>query len=183
MRLFAVSRVPLRLLSFGVGRVGGGRGVRWSSNQVYAPLDSFARRHIGPTASETTAMLGVVGVSKLDDLVAQAVPSGILASEGLDAGLGMGLGEAALLSHMADIASKNAVFTSLIGLGYSGSHTPPVILRNVLESPGWYTQYTPYQADFSGQTRVPAQFPDSRGRSDCAPSRKRVSPRRGHCCC
>ena len=119
---------------------------------LLAPSDTFARRHVGPNADEIKTMLAAVGVDSLDDLVEQTVPAGIrlgraLKLEGLDADRPRG--EAETLAWLREVASKNFVKRSLIGQGYSGTLTPAVIQRNILENPGWYTQYTPYQAEIS----------------------------------
>src|SRR3984957_15465716 len=110
--------------------------------------DAFVSRHIGPTADEQEAMLGVLGLRSLDDLTARAVPDAIRADSPLD--LPAARNEAAVLAELAELASQNrADIKSLIGLGYHGTHTPPVVRRNVFENPGWYTSYTPYQAEIS----------------------------------
>lgn len=108
---------------------------------------SFSKRHIGPTDSDCQAMLKTVNISSLQDLIQKAAPSNILAKNGFD--IGSGLSEKECLDKAKTLAKKNKVFRSLIGLGYYGTHTPGVILRNILENPGWYTAYTPYQAEIS----------------------------------
>ena len=107
----------------------------------------FAQRHIGPTAAEQDAMLTALGAASLDAFIAKAVPQKLRSKRALD--LAPALSEHEALSKLKGMAGKNKVFTSLIGMGYSGTHTPPMILRNVLENPGWYTAYTPYQAEVS----------------------------------
>ena len=107
----------------------------------------FARRHIGPGVEEQAAMLATLGLASLDDLADRVVP-GAIRSEAPPA-LGPGCTETEALGRLRAIAAKNEVFTSLIGLGYHGTITPPVIRRNVLESPAWYTAYTPYQPEIS----------------------------------
>ncbi|MFM7059977.1 MAG: aminomethyl-transferring glycine dehydrogenase [Actinomycetes bacterium] len=109
--------------------------------------DEFASRHIGPSAEEETAMLAVLGCDSLDDLTRRAVPAVIRRLEALD--LPTARSERDVLEALREIAGRNEVATSLIGLGYSGTITPPVILRNVLENPAWYTAYTPYQPEIS----------------------------------
>ncbi|HEY5752370.1 MAG TPA: aminomethyl-transferring glycine dehydrogenase [Chthoniobacterales bacterium] len=111
------------------------------------PLDTFARRHIGPDTAEQTAMLDLVGAENLDALVNAAVPEGIRLRRPLD--LPEAFGESAALAELREIAAKNKVFKNYIGTGYSDTLTPPVIQRNILENPGWYTAYTPYQAEIS----------------------------------
>jgi glycine dehydrogenase len=109
--------------------------------------DAFAGRHIGPGESDIQAMLEVVGLASLDDLTARTVPGAIRLTAALN--LPPPVDEAAMLAELRAIASQNVQKKSLIGCGYHGTHTPPVILRNVLENPGWYTAYTPYQAEIS----------------------------------
>ncbi|MDB5382143.1 MAG: glycine dehydrogenase [Rhodospirillales bacterium] len=108
----------------------------------------FSRRHIGPNQAEIDAMLKVVGASSLADLAGRTVPADIM---GMDLGvLPPPLTEAGVIAELRGLAAQNrADIKSLIGQGYHGTHTPPVILRNVLENPGWYTAYTPYQAEIA----------------------------------
>lgn len=108
---------------------------------------TFAERHIGPDRVELDAMLDVVGVGSLDELVKETVPSSIRLKKRLK--LPEGISEFRLLTELKKVAVKNRVFKSYIGLGYYDCITPSVIQRNVLENPGWYTQYTPYQAEIS----------------------------------
>src|SRR5271165_646526 len=115
--------------------------------QALESADAFAARHIGPDAAQMAAMLGVVDAASLDDLIAQTVPESIRSNAGLK--LPQALSEAAVLLQLRGLAQRNVVKKSLIGLGYHGTITPPVIQRNVLENPGWYTAYTPYQAEIS----------------------------------
>ena len=107
--------------------------------------DSFVSRHIGPGPVEIEAMLAVVGAESLDDLVARTVPDAIRATAAL--ALPEAIDEAAVIAELRALSELNGGAKSLIGMGYHGTHTPPVILRNVLENPGWYTAYTPYQAE------------------------------------
>ena len=109
--------------------------------------DQFARRHIGPNAAETGAMLAELGFKQLDDLIAAAVPGKIRFDRSLN--IPPARSEMAALAEIRRIADHNKVFRSFIGQGYYDTVTPPVIQRNVLENPGWYTQYTPYQAEIS----------------------------------
>ena len=109
--------------------------------------DQFARRHIGPNAAETAAMLAELGFKQLDDLIAAAVPGKIRFERSLH--IPPARSEMAALAEIRRIADHNQVFRSFIGQGYYDTVTPPVIQRNVLENPGWYTQYTPYQAEIS----------------------------------
>ena len=110
-------------------------------------VDTFPRRHIGPNSKDLETMLQTVGVKSLDELIDKTVPASIRSKKPL--AIPTGKTEFALLEELEQIAAKNQVFRSFIGLGYYDTITPPVILRNVLLNPGWYTQYTPYQAEIS----------------------------------
>lgn len=110
-------------------------------------LDAFASRHIGPDASDRARMLATIGISGTEELIAQAVPADILMTESLV--LAPARSESEVLGALRELADANTVRTSLIGLGYYNTFTPPVILRNVLENPAWYTSYTPYQPEIS----------------------------------
>src|SRR6202165_2786009 len=116
---------------------------------------TFARRHIGPSPRDISAMLETVGAKSLSALMAETLPSSIRQKAPLD--LGAALSETEALAHMGELAARNQVFTSLIGQGYSGTILPAVIQRNILESPAWYTAYTPYQPEIS-QGRLEALF-------------------------
>ncbi|MGY0641675.1 MAG: aminomethyl-transferring glycine dehydrogenase [Paraglaciecola chathamensis] len=107
----------------------------------------FIRRHIGPSEAEMADMLECVGAESLDDLMQQTVPEGIRLPESLN--VGESQTEAQALAYLKTVASKNQVNRSYIGMGYSDTLTPNVILRNVLENPGWYTAYTPYQPEIA----------------------------------
>ncbi|MFN3614123.1 MAG: aminomethyl-transferring glycine dehydrogenase [Rubrimonas sp.] len=107
----------------------------------------FARRHIGPDAAEIAHMLAAVGADSLDALIDQTMPPAIRMEGALD--LPAPLTEAQALAALRAMADANVVGQPMIGMGYHGTFTPPVILRNVLENPGWYTAYTPYQAEIS----------------------------------
>jgi glycine dehydrogenase len=109
--------------------------------------DQFVRRHIGPNTKETGEMLALLGHKNLDELVDAAVPQKIRLEKKLS--LPAARSEFEALAELRRIASENKVFRSFIGQGYYDTITPPVIQRNVLENPGWYTQYTPYQAEIS----------------------------------
>src|SRR5579884_1372990 len=110
-------------------------------------FEQFHTRHIGPNPSEREAMLRCVRAASLDALIEETIPSRIRLSRPLD--LPEGKSEYEFLRDLRAIAAKNRVFRSYIGLGYSDCVTPSVILRNVLENPGWYTPYTPYQAEIA----------------------------------
>ena len=116
---------------------------------VLAPSDTFARRHIGPGDSDVTAMLAELGYKSLDELTAATVPAGIRLAKPLQLGDRLPLAENELLEELQTLSADNQVLRSFIGQGYYDCITPGVILRNVLENPGWYTQYTPYQAEIS----------------------------------
>ena len=115
--------------------------------QSLPPTDSFASRHIGPSPEDAALMLAEVGAKSLDALIDAAVPSAIRIKRPL--ALGTGRSEHEALLELRAIASQNQIFRSYIGMGYSDCITPPVILRNILENPGWYTAYTPYQAEIA----------------------------------
>jgi glycine dehydrogenase len=120
-------------------------------------MTAFADRHIGPDDAEIEAMLEVVGHATLDDLAAAAVPASIQAFAGLQ--LPAAATEPEVIAELRALAGRNRVVTSMIGLGYHGTHTPPVVLRNVLENPAWYTAYTPYQPEISqGRLQVLLRF-------------------------
>ncbi|MEM1027456.1 MAG: aminomethyl-transferring glycine dehydrogenase [Planctomycetota bacterium] len=123
-----------------------------SQADALAPLDTFARRHMGLSDTDRQAMLDAIGVGSVNALIEQTVPQDIrlhgeLQLDGLSAK--QPLGEAAALAKLKAYADLNQPKTSMIGMGYHGTITPPVILRNVLENPLWYTPYTPYQAEIA----------------------------------
>ena len=109
--------------------------------------DDFATRHIGPTPQDVDAMLEVVGVPTLQDLLDRTIPASIRHDEPL--ALDPPLTEREAVETLRAMADRNRPLVSMIGMGYHGAITPPVILRNVLENPAWYTAYTPYQAEVS----------------------------------
>lgn len=109
--------------------------------------DNFTRRHIGPSEADTKAMLKTIGVTSIDELIEQTIPSSIRLKNPLK--IDKGLSEFEYHRHLKALGAKNKVFRSYIGLGYNGTIVPPVIQRNILENPGWYTAYTPYQAEIS----------------------------------
>ncbi|WP_313022187.1 aminomethyl-transferring glycine dehydrogenase [Mobilicoccus sp.] len=108
---------------------------------------AFAERHIGPGDAETTRMLEVVGQDSLDALIDAAIPAGIRDADAL--AIEAAPSEQAVIAELREIAARNTVLTSMIGLGCYGTHTPPVVKRNILENPAWYTAYTPYQPEIS----------------------------------
>ncbi|VVQ08872.1 Glycine dehydrogenase (decarboxylating) [Pseudomonas fluorescens] len=117
-----------------------------SLSQLRDP-NAFLRRHLGPDAAEQQAMLDSLGLGSRVELIEQTVPPGIRLNRALD--LPPALDEEAALAKLRGYAEQNQLFTSLIGMGYHGTLTPAVILRNVLENPGWYTAYTPYQPEIA----------------------------------
>jgi glycine dehydrogenase len=117
------------------------------SQPAAAPLPPFARRHIGPDEAEIARMLDLLGCGSLDELIDATVPESIRRRTPLD--LPAPLDEHAALAEIRQLAEANEVRTCYLGMGYHNCHTPPVILRNILENPGWYTAYTPYQAELA----------------------------------
>ncbi len=109
--------------------------------------NEFLGRHIGPRTSEIQQMLMLLGFGNLEDLIDQAVPAAIRLKQPLQ--IGEGRSEAELLAALKTIAAENQIFRSYIGMGYANCITPTVIQRNILENPGWYTQYTPYQPEIA----------------------------------
>ncbi|MFZ2511138.1 MAG: aminomethyl-transferring glycine dehydrogenase [Gordonia sp. (in: high G+C Gram-positive bacteria)] len=109
----------------------------------------FVARHLGPDAHETARMLAVLGVNSLDELATQVVPAAIASEDGALAALNAPLSEADTTAHLRELAGKNTVARSMIGLGYYDTHTPAVLKRNIVENPAWYTAYTPYQPEIS----------------------------------
>ena len=130
------------------------REEQFSSYEQYA---SFQRRHIGPTSSQEDEMLKALGYKDMHSFISDVVPSNIAMSKKLSDSLPSPLTEVEAIEALRAMANKNKVFTSFIGCGYYGTITPPVVLRNVLENPAWYTAYTPYQPEIS-QGRLEALF-------------------------
>lgn len=117
------------------------------NNLFLSQSTEFQRRHIGPNETETKAMLETIGVSSVDELIDKTIPSIIRFPQDLD--LPASISEHEYLKEIRKVASKNKVFRSYIGQGYYDTITPSTILRNIFENPGWYTSYTPYQAEVS----------------------------------
>ncbi len=109
--------------------------------------DEFVWRHVGPRKEEVKEMLSEIGLDSLDDLIERTIPDGIRLQEELN--IGEGLSEKEYLTYIKELAGKNKIYKNYIGMGYYPTITPSVIKRNILENPGWYTQYTPYQAEIS----------------------------------
>ena len=110
-------------------------------------MNDFSSRHIGTTTAENSAMLEKIGVNSIEELINKTIPEHIRMDGELK--ISKALSEHDYLSHINELANKNKVFKSFIGLGYNETIVPSVILRNILENPGWYTAYTPYQAEIS----------------------------------
>ena len=119
--------------------------------------ERFAKRHIGPSSSDELEMLHMLGYQDIEAFISDVIPANIQIAKKLSQVLDSAKSEVAVIAELREIASQNQVFTSLIGGGYYGTITPPVIKRNVLENPAWYTAYTPYQPEIS-QGRLEAIF-------------------------
>ena len=109
--------------------------------------DNFISRHNGPREEEVSMMLKKIGVNSLDELIDKTIPASIRLKSPLN--LNKGMNELEYMNHIKEIGSKNKIFRTFIGMGYYNTITPGVITRNILENPGWYTSYTPYQAEIS----------------------------------
>jgi glycine dehydrogenase len=114
-------------------------------NMLKSSQRDFIRRHIGPSEEDQNKMLNELGFKNLDDLISKTVPENILLKEELD--IGEPNSEYEALRKLKAISKKNKIYSNFIGMGYYGTFTPYVILRNILENPGWYTSYTPYQPE------------------------------------
>eukprot|EP01018_Ginkgo_biloba_P021655 Gb_35734 [translate_table: standard] len=125
------------------------RGSRSISVEALKPSDTFARRHNGATPEEQTTMAEMCGFSSVDALIDATVPKTTRTESFNLCKFDQGLTESQMIDHMKSLASRNKVFKSFIGMGYYNTHVPAVILRNIMENPGWYTQYTPYQAEIA----------------------------------
>ena len=110
-------------------------------------MNKFSRRHIGPDAAERSEMLAKIGIQSVDELIGKTIPAHIRLNKEL--AISNAMTEQEYLNHITALGDKNKLFKSYIGLGYSETIVPSVILRNILENPGWYTAYTPYQAEIS----------------------------------
>ncbi|XP_054764125.2 glycine dehydrogenase (decarboxylating), mitochondrial-like [Lytechinus pictus] len=116
-------------------------------DKIYQKHDAFAQRHLGPRKGDVREMLNVIGADSLEELLNLTVPESIKLQRDLD--VSPAQGETEMLEKLKEVASKNKLFRSYIGLGYHSCHIPLTIVRNMLENPGWITQYTPYQAELS----------------------------------
>lgn len=141
---FSVSRNPPTNVNSGTGSQ-----IRSITVESLKPSDTFARRHNSATPEEQTNMAEFCGYQTLDSLIDATVPKSIRIESMRFSKFDEGLTEAQMIEHMKKLASKNKAFKSFIGMGYYNTFVPPVILRNIMENPGWYTQYTPYQAEIS----------------------------------
>ena len=117
------------------------------TEQALAPFESFVPRHIGPGQADIEKMVRATGFKSLDDLIDATIPEKIRFRKGLD--LGPGKAEQEVLADFRAMAARNKVYRSFLGMGYSDTVTPPVIQRNIIENPAWYTAYTPYQAEIA----------------------------------
>jgi glycine dehydrogenase len=124
-------------------------GARAISVEALRPSDTFQRRHNSPTPEEQTVMAEACGFASMDALIDATVPKSIRRPALGLSRYAEGLTESQMLAHFKALAAKNRVMRSYIGMGYYDTFVPPVILRNILENPGWYTQYTPYQAEIA----------------------------------
>ncbi|RFC43996.1 MAG: glycine dehydrogenase [Verrucomicrobia bacterium] len=128
-----------------------------TATELLSPLDSFSRRHLGTNPSNLASLLQPLGLNSLDTLIDATVPPAIRLPGAM--ALPNAIGEHAALSELKALAARNTLLKSFIGQGYHGCITPPVILRNILENPGWYTAYTPYQAEIAqGRLEALANF-------------------------
>ncbi|MFQ5399183.1 MAG: aminomethyl-transferring glycine dehydrogenase [Anaerolineae bacterium] len=118
-----------------------------SNRDLLQPSDRFVKRHIGPRSKDVTYMLNALGLPSLEALIAEAVPESIRMKGHLK--LEPPRSESAVLDELRELAAKNKVYRSFLGMGYYDTITPPVIQRNIMENPGWYTQYTPYQPEIA----------------------------------
>ncbi len=126
---------------------GTGSAPQLSNRDLLMPADRFVKRHIGPRSHDVSAMLREMGLDSLDELVEQAIPAAIRMDGLLN--LDPPRSEQAVLEELRELAGRNKVYRSYIGMGYYDTILPPVIQRNILENPGWYTAYTPYQPEIS----------------------------------
>ena len=126
---------------------GAGSAPQLSNRDLLLPADRFVKRHIGPRSHDVSAMLAEIGLDSLDELVEQAIPAAIRMDGLLN--LDPPRSEQAVLEELRELAGRNKIYRSYIGMGYYDTILPPVIQRNILENPGWYTAYTPYQPEIS----------------------------------
>jgi glycine cleavage system P protein (glycine dehydrogenase) len=127
------------------GKING--DIQMSNRDLLQPTDHFVDRHIGPRQADIEHMLTSLGVASMGELIEQTIPAKIRLQGKLK--MDSPRSESEILAELRAIAAQNKIFRSFIGLGYSDTLTPPVVLRNIFENPGWYTQYTPYQAEIA----------------------------------
>ncbi|TIB42863.1 hypothetical protein E3P86_00215 [Wallemia ichthyophaga] len=120
-----------------------------TANSIFAPLDSFTRRHVGPRSAHVDQMLDSLGYTSFDHFINDAVPANIRIHDSINDSSIPPLSESELLARAKQLGSQNKLFKSYIGMGYHNAVTPPIILRNITENPAWYTSYTPYQPEIS----------------------------------
>src|SRR5690349_17812372 len=118
-----------------------------ATSEFLNPTDTFAQRHLGPTDADVGEMLALLGLQSLQALTDATVPRGIRLGRALD--LPPQGSEQRVLGELRELAAENRLYRSYLGMGYYDCITPGVIQRNILENPGWYTQYTPYQAEIA----------------------------------
>ncbi|CAG9463375.1 unnamed protein product [Pedinophyceae sp. YPF-701] len=150
--LAAAGLKGLKGLNEALAAANAARGIREVSTDALKPLDKFAPRHNSIRPHEIDEMLKTCGFDSLDALVDATVPDSIRRTDGMDLGKKAyteGMSESQFITMFKKMAEKNVVAKNFVGMGYHGTHTPAVVLRNLLENPGWYTQYTPYQAEIS----------------------------------
>ncbi|HRZ50260.1 MAG TPA: glycine dehydrogenase (aminomethyl-transferring), partial [Bacteroidales bacterium] len=109
--------------------------------------DNFTERHNGPRTAEEHKMLEIIGAGSLQQLMDETIPASIRLEKPLD--IPAGISEYELIHHLRELGSRNQLWKTFIGMGYYNTITPGVVVRNILENPGWYTSYTPYQAEIS----------------------------------
>eukprot|EP00437_Effrenium_voratum_P023039 CAMPEP_0181413522 /NCGR_PEP_ID=MMETSP1110-20121109/9017_1 /TAXON_ID=174948 /ORGANISM="Symbiodinium sp., Strain CCMP421" /LENGTH=978 /DNA_ID=CAMNT_0023536341 /DNA_START=82 /DNA_END=3018 /DNA_ORIENTATION=- len=123
--------------------------LRRFSSDLFAPTDTFTARHLGPLPHDVEEMCKVIGVKDLAELMEQAIPASVRREQPMELPDGEKIGESDALALLKEMLSKNIIAKNYIGMGYHASHVPGPIMRNLLENPGWYTAYTPYQAEIS----------------------------------
>eukprot|EP00747_Dinoflagellata_sp_TGD_P167229 gnl/TRDRNA2_/TRDRNA2_191258_c0_seq1.p1 gnl/TRDRNA2_/TRDRNA2_191258_c0~~gnl/TRDRNA2_/TRDRNA2_191258_c0_seq1.p1 ORF type:complete len:1003 (+),score=230.68 gnl/TRDRNA2_/TRDRNA2_191258_c0_seq1:45-3053(+) len=124
-------------------------GVSTATSEIFLPSDDFTGRHLGPSVKDMEEMCKTIGTTDLDTLMAETIPEQVRREPNMELPDGRSLGEAGSLELIKGIVSKNIIAKNFIGMGYHGSIVPGVVSRNLLENPGWYTAYTPYQAEIS----------------------------------
>ncbi len=139
----------------------------------------FIARHNGPDIKQQDAMLAAINATSLEHVIEETVPADIRLPEPLN--LSAPKSETQMLAELSDIATQNTIKRSLIGQGYYHTHTPPPILRNVLENPGWYTAYTPISRDIARPIRILTELPANGNGLNGDGFGQRVAARRSHC--